>query len=60
MMKKVEQVDESTPLEAPITLSVDQIAEVAGGAAVAGASLLVKLPTTTVGLINPDPSIMVR
>ena len=59
MTKKVEQADESTRLEAPITLSVDQIAEVAGGAAVTGASLLVKLPTTTVGLINPDPNILV-
>ena len=59
MTKKVEPADESTPLEAPITLSVDQIAEAAGGAAVAGASLLVKLPITTVGLINPDLNTLV-
>jgi hypothetical protein len=46
--------DDEVQLEAPITLTLDQVAEAAGGAAVAGAALLTRLPTTTIGLINPD------
>jgi hypothetical protein len=46
--------DDDVQLEAPITLTLGQVEEAAGGAAVTGAALLVKFPTTTIGLINPD------
>jgi hypothetical protein len=53
--------DQSSQLDAPITLTPDQIAEAAGGTALAAASLI--WPPTTIGLINPDilnPDILMK
>ena len=41
-------------LEAPIALTLDQIEEAAGGAAIAGAALLKIASPVTIGLIDPD------
>jgi hypothetical protein len=55
MTSKTESTsDQSSQLDAPITLTPDQIAEAVGGAAVAAASLSVICPPIIIGLINPD------
>jgi hypothetical protein len=54
MTSKTKSVpDQSSQLDAPITLTPDQIAEAVGGAALATVSDPIMYPPITMGLISP-------
>jgi hypothetical protein len=55
MTRKIEPAfGDISHLEAPIALTLDQIEEAAGGAAITGVALPKIAPPVTIGLINPD------